>query len=198
MESYKKGMPMSEHICPWWAGYFLVGPLRRWMQDPDKLLAPYVTPGMLVLEPGPGMGFFTLPLARRVGSGRVVAVDVQARMLEALRRRAKRAGFSQRIETRLAPPESLNVKDLDGQFDFVLAVAVVHELPSAENFFREAQAALKPGGRLLLAEPEGHVKQEKFEEELAFAAMAGLALIARPAIKRCLAAEFVKKSGGGG
>src|ERR1700751_1710102 len=100
---------MPEHVCPWWVGYFLLSPVRRWSQNPDQMLAPYVTPGMLVLGPGPGMGFFTLPLARRVGSGHVIAVDVQARMLKALRRRAEKAGLEQRIETRLAAPESLGI-----------------------------------------------------------------------------------------
>src|ERR1022692_3696772 len=56
---------------------------------PAKILAPYVCEGMTVLEPGPGMGFFTLELARRVGaSGRVVAVDIQPRMLDRLKRPA--------------------------------------------------------------------------------------------------------------
>lgn len=183
---------MPEQVCPWWVGYFLLSPLRRWRQNPDQMLAPYVTPGMLVLEPGPGMGFFTLPLARRVGSGHVIAVDVQARMLKALRRRAEKAGLEQRIETRLAAPESLGVSDLEGQFDFVLAVAVVHELPSAGTFFREAAAALKPGGRMLLAEPAGHVKQATFDEELALAGLAGLTVSSHPVIKRCMAAELAK------
>lgn len=189
---------MSEHVCPWWLGYFLISPIRQWMQDPDRLVAPYVAPGMLVLEPGPGMGFFTLPLAKRIGSGRVVAVDVQAKMLENLRRRAQKAGLAQRIETRLALPQSLGVQDLNRQVDFVLAVAVVHELPSAETFFREAGATLKPGGRLLLAEPAGHVKQPIFDEELAFAVSSGLTITGRPTIKRCLAAELTKKCTGGG
>ena len=184
---------MAEHVCPWWIGYFLMSPVRRWMQDPDRLIAPYVTPGMLVVEPGPGMGFFTLPLAKRVGSGRVVAVDIETKMLATLRRRAQRAGLIQRIETRLARPESLGIKDLKGQVDFVLAVAVVHELPSAETFFREAAAALKRGGRLLLAEPAGHVNQVTFDEELAFAIGSGLVITGRPAIKRCLAAELTKR-----
>ena len=61
-------------VCPWWAGYILASPLRRLIQDPRSLLAPYVHPGMTVLEPGPGMGFFTLELARLVGpAGRVIA-----------------------------------------------------------------------------------------------------------------------------
>ncbi len=54
----------NEKVCPWWAGYFLASPLRQLFQDPAKILAPYVREGMTVLEPGPGMGFFTLELAR--------------------------------------------------------------------------------------------------------------------------------------
>ena len=183
---------MEEHVCPWWIGYLLVSPVRRWMQNPDAVIAPYVTPGMTILEPGPGMGFFTLPLARRVGSGRVIAVDIQPKMLDALRRRATKAGLIQRIETRLAKPDSLAIEDLAGSVDFVLAVAVVHEMPSAGRFFREASAAMAPGGRLLFAEPTGHVNEQKFAEELESARRAGLAVTDRPAIKRCLAAFLAK------
>lgn len=86
---------MAQHVCPWWIGYFLASPIRRISFDPRKILAPFVSEGMTVLEPGPGMGFFTLELARAVGpKGRVVAVDVQAKMLAALERRARRAGLS--------------------------------------------------------------------------------------------------------
>lgn len=183
---------MPEHVCPWWVGYFLVSPIRRWMQNPDEVIAPFVTPGMTVLEPGPGMGFFTLPLAKRVGSGRVIAVDLQPKMLNALRRRATKAGLIQRIETRLARPDSLAIEDLGGTVDFVLAVAVVHEMPSADRFFREADAAMAPGARLLFAEPAGHVSDQKFAEELESARRAGLAVTDRPAVKRCLAALLAK------
>jgi ubiquinone/menaquinone biosynthesis C-methylase UbiE len=162
------------------------------MQNPDELIAPYITPGMIVLEPGPGMGFFTLPLARRVGSGRVVAVDIQPRMIQSLRRRAEKAGLEQRIETRLAKADSLGIDDLKGTVDFVLAIAVVHEMPSAEVFFNEAAVALRPRGRLLLAEPSGHVKPPKFAQELDFARHAGLLEKDRPSLKRLLAACLEK------
>jgi cyclopropane fatty-acyl-phospholipid synthase-like methyltransferase len=186
---------MSEHVCPWWIGYFLVSPIRRWMQNPDEIIAPYVTPGMTVLEPGPGMGFFTLPLARRVGSGRVIAVDIQPKMLSALRRRATKAGLIQRIDTRLAKSDSLAIDDLRGSVDFVLAVAVVHEMPSADAFFCQTAAALAPGGRLLFAEPAGHVSEEKFAQELEAAALAGLAVKDRPAVKRSHAAVLAREPG---
>jgi ubiquinone/menaquinone biosynthesis C-methylase UbiE len=174
-------------------GYWLASPMRRWVQNPEETLRSYVREGMTVLEPGPGMGFFTLPLARMAGpTGRVIAVDIQTRMLDGLRRRAAKAGLSQRIETRLAKPDSLGIDDLNDTVDFVLAFAVVHEMPSAEALFRQAAAALKPGGLLLLAEPAGHVKPETFAHELAAAGLVGLTPVHRPQIKRSLAAVLTK------
>jgi SAM-dependent methyltransferase len=121
-------------------------------------------------------------------SGRVIAVDIQARMLDSLRRRAAKAGLLPRIETRLAKPDAMGLDDLKGAVDFVLAFAVVHEMPSAKRFFGEAAAALKSEGLLLLAEPAGHVNPEIFQSELDVACAAGFAVAERPAIRGSLAA----------
>ncbi len=177
------------HVCPWWLGWLLASPLRKLLQDSAEVLAPHVREGMTVLEPGPGMGFFTLELARRVGPrGRVVAVDLQEEMLRGLRRRAARAGLAERIETRRAAERSLGVDDLAGRVDLVLAFAMVHELPDADRFFAEVRRALRPGGRLLLAEPAGHVSAEAFEATLQAAERAGFARGPAPAIRRSLTA----------
>jgi hypothetical protein len=68
--------------------------------------------------------------------------------------------------------------------DFTLAMAAVHEMPSASRFFVEAAAAMKPGATLLLAEPAGHVKDKLFAVELQAAAEAGFTMAERPAIRR--------------
>jgi SAM-dependent methyltransferase len=171
----------------------LACPLRRLAQDPAKILAPYVREGMTVLEPGPGMGFFTLELAGRVGDrGRVVAVDIQPKMLAALERRAAKAGLGNRVETRLIPPDSMALADLAGTVDFAFACAMVHELPDAARFFREVGDALKPGASLLLVEPRGHVTAAQFDEELALAAAAGLGVAGRPKLHRSHAAVLTK------
>lgn len=185
---------MAHRVCPWWIGYLLASPIRRWMSEsPESLLAPYVRPGMTVLEPGPGMGYFSLPMARAVGStGRIVAVDIQPRMLAGLRRRARKAGLLDRIETRLAQPDRMGLDDLRGAVDFALAFAVVHEMPSPAAFFAEAAAALKPGGTLLFAEPAGHVNPETFATELEEAQAVGLAEVSRPSIRRSIAAVLKK------
>jgi ubiquinone/menaquinone biosynthesis C-methylase UbiE len=186
-------MPEQHRVCPWWAGYLLASPIRKLMQHPQRILEPYVRAGMTVLEPGPGMGFFTLELARLVGpNGRVVAVDVQPRMIEGLKRRAGRAGLLDRIDARLAPSETMALGAYEGAIDFVLAFAVVHELPSAATFFAEAARAMKPGASLLLAEPAGHVKDEDFRTELELAARTGLSVADRPEIRRSQAALLRK------
>ena len=184
---------MGHRVCPWWLGYLLASPIRRLLQKPEDVVTPYVSPGMTVLEPGPGMGFFTLEMARRVGpAGRVFAVEVQPRMVAGLQRRLGKNGLRERVDLRLAPPDSMNVHDLAGRVDFTLAFAVVHEMPNAERFFAEAAEVSKPGADLLLVEPAGHVKDAAFEEELQSAAQAGFTLTARPAMTRSHAALLKK------
>jgi SAM-dependent methyltransferase len=165
------------------------------MQNPREVLTPYVREGMTVLEPGPGMGFFTLEIARLLGpSGRVVAVDLQPRMLSSLKRRASRQKLLGRIDARLAAPDSLRIADLEGAVDFTLAFALVHELPGVNTFFAEVAKASKPGAGLLFAEPAGHVKAGDFEAETAAAVHAGFRLVDRPTIRRSRAAFLERAS----
>lgn len=185
----------KKRVCPWWLGYFLASPLRRWFQDPVATVQPYVHPGMTVLEPGPGMGFFTLELARQVGDkGRVVAVDVQPRMLAGLKRRSAKAGLLPRIDARLATKDSLGLDDLRGKVDFTLAMAVVHETPGPGWFFKQLAGAMKPGGVVLLAEPSGHVKDDEFQAELEAAAAAGFAIVETPTMRHLHAAVLKKRA----
>jgi SAM-dependent methyltransferase len=189
----KYNSAMSKRVCPWWIGYLLASRLRRFLHDPQALLSPYLHEGMTVLEPGPGMGFFTMELAKLVGhSGRVIAVDVQPRMIAVLKKRLGKAGLVSRVDARVVSNESLGVADSSGTVDFVLAFAVAHETPSSRQFFSQAAQASKPGARLLLAEPAGHVKPDEFERELADAAEVGFVLRERPIVRRCLAALLQK------
>jgi len=175
---------MAHRVCPWWLGYWLACPLRRYRQNPSEIAAPYVREGMTVLEPGPGMGFFTLDLARLVGAtGRVVAVDVQQKMLDRLKKRAARAGLESRVDPRLVSDDSLGIDDLRGSVDFTLAFAVVHELPSAGRFFAEVATASRPGATILLAEPKGHVTVSEFGAELNAAAEVGFQVVDGPVIR---------------
>jgi ubiquinone/menaquinone biosynthesis C-methylase UbiE len=171
----------------------LVSPLRRLLQNPDTILAGFVSPGMTVLEVGPAMGFFSLPLARLVGpAGRIVCVDVQERMLQTLVKRARLAGQADRIVARVCGPTSLGLDDFTEGIDFALAFAVVHEMPDPPRFFAELARLLRAGARCLVAEPKGHVTAPAFEATLATARQVGLGLVGRPVIWRCRAAVLQK------
>jgi len=184
---------MAEHVCPWWFGYVLASPMRRWLLKPEQLLAPHVDRGMTVMDVGCAMGFFSLPLAELVGpDGRVVCVDLQERMLRSLRKRASRAGLEKRIETRACSAEGLQTGDLEGAVDFALAFFVVHEVPDANRVLAEIGSALRDKGRFLLAEPSGHVSEERFAEFISSAERAGLSVIDRPSVRMSRAVVLEK------
>ncbi len=172
---------MPGHTCPPFIGRILLSPLRRLFENPDRLFSSYIKKDMLVLEPGCGMGYFTIPLARMVGlKGRVIAIDIQDKMLAALYQRAIKAGVSDRIEIRRAAGRSLSIDDLAEKADFAVAIHMVHEVPDQQAFFREIFKALKPGGRLLVIEPRIHVSRKKFTESLDQAGQCGFMISPEP------------------
>ena len=169
--------------CPFLLGYFLISPLRKLVQDPRKILGPNVKPGMRVLDVGSAMGYFSIPLAEMVGpQGKVYCVDIQEKMLAVLRKRAGKRGLLDRIETRLAQPDSLMIDDLAGQIDFALAFAVVHEVPDRARLLSQVSSALKPGGTLLIAEPKGHTSVADYQAAIGTARQFGLDMTGEPAI----------------
>ena len=66
LESISWSPKMSEHVCPWWGGYFIDNRLRRLLHNPERLLSPYVQQGMTVMDIGCGMGFFSIAMAAMV------------------------------------------------------------------------------------------------------------------------------------
>lgn len=183
---------MGPHVCPWWGGYFIDNPLRRLLHDPGKILGPYVKPGMTVMDIGCGMGFCSIAMARMVGNeGKVIAVDLQQKMLDVLAKRAKKAGVAERIETHRCEADSLGV---DTAVDFVLAFMMVHEVPNARRLLTEVHAYLKLKGKLLIAEPRFHVSGRAFQATVTVAEEVGLHLAEEPRVRWCRAAVLEKKA----
>jgi ubiquinone/menaquinone biosynthesis C-methylase UbiE len=181
---------LAEATCPWWLIPTFDNPLRRWLHPAQRLLAPLVNEGDRVLEPGCGMGYFTLALARLVGpSGKVLALDIQAKMLQGVTFRAKRAGLSERIETQLCEPTRLAVT---GPVDFALAFWMVHEVSHREQFLADIRDALRPGGKLLVVEPKIHVSGSNFDRTLSLAEGLGLVPELGPAVRLSRSALFTR------
>jgi ubiquinone/menaquinone biosynthesis C-methylase UbiE len=162
-------------------------------QNPQKILGSYLKAGMKVLEIGPGMGFFSIPMARMVGNeGKIICVDVQDQMLRRLRKRAHNNGMDRIIETWQCSSSSLAVQDQKGKIDFALAFAVVHEISDQNNLLTEIYDSLKPQGILFVAEPRGHVIREAFDKFLLLAQRKGFSISEMPDVPGSHSVVLVK------
>ena len=180
MKDIIEDLTAQKRVCPWWLCFTFDNPLRKLLHNPEAILRPYVHPGDRVIDIGPGMGYFTIPLARLVGpKGHVIAIDLQEKMLLALITRAKKNGVSERIEAHLATQKSLGIHE---KADFILAFWMVHEVPDQSSFFREIRDLLKPDGSLLLVEPIVHVRRKYFLRTLQSAVEMGLVVKESPKI----------------
>jgi SAM-dependent methyltransferase len=123
---------------------------RRTFLDPDRFLASVLPQDDHVLaDLGCGVGFFTIPAARRLRRGRVIAVDLDPAMLETVRRRAQEARVdnvdlvrAHLADTGLAP----------ASVDRVLLCHVLHDVEDKERALAEARRILRPEGALDLVE----------------------------------------------
>ncbi len=170
----------AQRVCPWWCCFTFDNFLRKMVQNPDRILGPDVKQGGTALDIGPGMGYFTIPLAKLVGNnGKVIAVDLQQKMLDGVRHRALKAGVQDRIELHLSSADSIGISE---PVDFCLTFWMVHEVPDRARFINEIAVTLKPGGLWLVAEPNIHVSTKDFGQTLELAKSAGLSVVDRPKI----------------
>jgi len=175
---FRRCLFLDKHVCPWWFGYSFDNPLRRLIHKPEKILSPYISNGMTVLDIGCGMGYFSIGMAELVGeNGRVISVDIQRKMLDKLTTRATKRGVLNRISPRLSKPNQLGVPE---EVDFVLTFWMVHEVPDFESFCRELLFMIKPGGTWLMTEPKIHTNKHHFEELLKTVKMSGFEVVDYP------------------
>ncbi len=107
-------------------------------------------PGQTACDVGAGNGYHTVRMARAVGpTGKVLAVDIQPRMLEMLRERVQEAGLHN-VETIEGRPGDPRLPA--GACDLILLVDVYHELAWPEPMLAAFRRALSSEGRVALVE----------------------------------------------
>ena len=170
----------NNRICPVEKAGSLDSRIRRWLQNPKRILRPFIEEGMTVLDFGCGPGFFSVDIAQMVGeSGRVIAADLQEGMLNKLRDKIKGTELENRITLHKCEENKIGISE---NVDFILAFYIVHEVVNKDRLFTEIETILKPNGLVLIVEPPLHVSKTAFEETIGKTKGAGFTEVKRPKV----------------
>jgi predicted methyltransferase len=120
------------------------------LRDPDAVVGVLdLRAGMVVGDLGPGVGHFTVRIARAVEPGGVVyALDASPGTLRDLRRAADERGIATLREV-LVPRDRLEIPE---PVDLLFVSATYHHLPNPSRYFADARAYLRPGARVAILE----------------------------------------------
>jgi SAM-dependent methyltransferase len=135
--------------CPAALSWVVNNPIRRRYMRPvlDRV---GIGPGERVLELGPGPGAFTVEAARRVGpEGRLIAVDIQPKMIAQVEKQVQEAGLTN-VETHVASACALPLDD--ASVDRTFLITVLPEIPDQDLALAELHRVLRPGGVLSITE----------------------------------------------
>ena len=161
-------------VCPVELAGSLDNRFRRLLQNPYKILSPYVKEGMIVLDIGCGPGYFSIEMANLVGkNGKVIAADLQEGMLWKVNDKIKGTELEKIIQLHKTEKDKINVLQ---KVDFILVFYMLHEVPGKENFFKELKNILSENGKLLIVEPPFHVSKKAFESTMNLAKNIGFAI----------------------
>ena len=147
--------------------FLLEIPLRRLILSPEELADRLeLTPTSRVLEIGPGPGYFSVEIARRIPGGHLELFDLQPEMLDKARRKFERAGVR---NVGFTPGDAGALPFKENDFDVVFMVAVLGEIPDPSGCLRGAYRTLRPGGLLSITEQPGDPDFTPLESLIALA-----------------------------
>lgn len=142
----------------WWRKHPSACPYgQRWIVEPPH---PFITrnrlreilepaPGERLLEIGPGTGYYSLPVAEWLGSGRLDIFDIQQEMLDHTMKRATERGAGNITATQ---GDAQELPYADATFDAAYLVTVLGEIPDQRAALHELVRVVRPGGRIVVGE----------------------------------------------
>lgn len=125
-------------------------PQRAQWQKPDEVVRMlHLRRGSRIADIGAGTGYFSVRLARAVGtSGRVYAVDIDRRAVQYMRRRFRRAHLPQAIAVEGTPTDP----KLPQRVDLVFICDTWHHIEDRVTYARTLRRSLRPSGRVVIVD----------------------------------------------
>ncbi len=142
--------------------FTLLLPFRNVFLSPRKLLKRLdLQENHSVLEIGPGPGYFSTHIARKLSNGRLVLVDIQQQMLDICKKRMdKRQIYN--VDYIVTDGVSLELEE--DMFDRACMVTVIGEVENKGIYLQEICRTLKKDGVLSITELAGDPDKMSIEE----------------------------------
>jgi ubiquinone/menaquinone biosynthesis C-methylase UbiE len=140
-------------VYPHELAFVLDNPLRNLILPARRLVDwLHLSKSSRVLEIGPGPGYFSPEVAKRIPAGELILFDIQWEMLAKSRIKTGRKGL-RNVELVQGNAEALPFGA--STFDVVFLVTVLGEVPNPETCMASIAEILRPGGVLSLTEQCG-------------------------------------------
>lgn len=169
---YPQGCDNSRPVKPQLdaAGRMLLDSVRDDGIQPTALLAYLRLPAdATVADVGAGPGYLTLPLARALPAGHIIATDLRHDYLDVVAARVRSAGLHN-VHTRLASIDDSGLQP--SSVDLVILCQVDHYLQDRAVYLSRLRTVLRPRGRIALI---NYIRYQK--EDHAAAVVAGLRIL---------------------
>lgn len=142
--------------------FTLLIPFRNIFLSPKKLIQRLdLRDNHNVLEIGPGPGYFSVHIAKKLKNGRLVLLDIQQEMLDLSQKRLEKRGVKN-VDYKLTDGNSLDLES--NFFDRVFMVAVIGEVDNKDKYLKEIYRILKEDGILSISELAGDPDKFSLEE----------------------------------
>lgn len=155
-----------------WARIFDDPQRDAWQKPHEVIQALKLKPDAVIADIGSGTGYFSARFAHMVPQGKVYGLDTEPDMVKYLADRAQREGLKNVTAVQAKPGEPR----LPEKADVVVLVDVYHHVENREQYFRQLQTSLKPGGRLAVIDfrmdskvgppPSARIAPEQVKAEL--------------------------------
>ena len=142
--------------------FTLLIPFRNIFLSPKKLLGRLaLQEDHKVLEIGPGPGYFSTHVAKKVKRGRLVLLDIQQEMLDFSKKRLDKRNIKN-VDYTLTDGNSFDLEN--NFFDRVFMVTVIGEVDNKESYLKEIFRILKDDGMLSISELAGDPDRISIDE----------------------------------